>query len=258
MGLFGGSNPLRTWWLADYEVTGKELHGQFPAEDMTRTVGATWAEASTPTRQNPIHQFVRGNAETISFKGMLFAETLFDSVVDDLDLLISWTKIDPELMRPPILAFWLGDAHLRLRKCFIETISGIVYGEPRGDGSLHSVSFEVTLKEFVPWSLLEMGAGESRYHHAKFADYYEMVCFREYGDPMLGDVIRKRNPTNPNLATGDIIKLPSIGAIRTEVVEQKSLQLANGYTPKDTPQRRLRLSMFDLRNRSFLSHVVLE
>jgi len=250
-------NPLKTWVLADYEITGEELSGQFPAEDVTRTVTASWAEASTPTRPNPIHQFIRGNAEVVSFRGRFFAETIFDTVLKKLDLLVSWAKMDPDLKRPPILAFWVGDSHLRLRKCFIESISNIAYGEPRGDGSLHEVSFEVTLKEFVPWSLETVAPGESRYHHAKFGDYYELICHREYGDPLMGDIIRKRNPSMPNLITGDVIKLPSIGALRTEVVEQKSIQLGNGYTPKDTPQRRLRLDMFDKRNRSFLSHVVL-
>jgi len=253
MGLFGN---LKNWWLAN-DDTYEEIKGQFMPEEVSRSISAQWGEAYSPGSQNPITQFLRGAAETITFKGRLFAYDITDDINKDMELLASWAKVNPELGRPPILAFWVGDAHIRLRQCVITELNPS-YGEPRSDGSAKDITFTITLKEFVPWSLETVAPGESRYHHVRLGDYYEMVAYREYGDPLLGDVIRKRHPQLANIVTGDVVVLPSAGAIRIEIVEPKSIQLEGAFKPKDTPQRRLRIEMFDLRNTSFVSHVVLE
>jgi hypothetical protein len=73
---------------------------------------------------------------------------------------------------------------------------------------------------------------------------------------MLGDVIRKRNPSQPLVTPGSTIPLPSVEAVRNVKVEPKSLQLATAYGKKDTPQRTLRIDIFNRRNVSYTSHIL--
>jgi len=250
---------LNKWWLANDEI-GEEIEGQFPAEDVNHDISATYAESTALSRQNAILHFVHGNSETVSFRGLFFADGSTENVYKIFAMLRSWAKVNPDLGRPPVLQFWVGDAHLALRQCVIEGISNIEYGEPRSDGSLRSVSFSIRLREYVAWSLdvENKPPPETRYHTARSRDYYEMLTLREYGDADVGDIIRKRHPDKPNIRVADVIKLPSTAALRKETVEQTSIALKTAYRRAVSPQRTLRLQVFDARNRSYTSHIVLE
>lgn len=248
-------DSAKLWELGNYE-TGGEVKGQFHAEDLKRNVDPNWSETYSVGQQNPIHQFIRGSADMVSFKGRFFADWLTDSVTSQIDKLISWAKIDKELRRPPILYFWHGDGHVRLRKCIIWSLSNIEYGEPRWDGSPRHVVFDITLKEYVPFTLEEKPTGESRYHHSKFGDYFELICYREYAEPLIGDVIRRRHYTTPQLQVGDIVKLPSSSTLLNESIEPKSIQLKTAFKPKESPQRTNRIDIFNKRNIVYTSNVI--
>jgi len=163
---------------------------------------------------------------------------------------------DYALMRPPVLHFWVGDYTLKIDNCILESLSGITYHDFRDDGSPREISFTVNLREYTEFSLLVEAGGETRYHRAKEHDYYERITEREYGDPMLGVVIRDRHPTKPNLEVGEVVKLPSAEVMRGIVPQQTSLALQTAFGRRDTAQKRLRDLVFDRLNLVHTSHVI--
>ncbi len=85
-----------------------------------------------------------------------------------------------------------------------------------------------------------------------------MLTYREYGNPLLGDAIRKIHPTQPNLVAGNIVKLPSLAGLRSVVIEPKSIALQTATSRKNTPQKTLRTEMFEKRSGNYVSHVIVE
>jgi hypothetical protein len=259
MSLIADILGFRSWHLQSHDVPNQILHGQFEPQDTTENVGSKYSQHNSLNRAHPIIQFVNGVADTLSFNAQLFArDFLFNSVSDDLTLLKTWAKRDPNLRRPHIVSFWVGDGAIAMDKCVVQGLSDIKYGKPSALGALKDVSLTIHLLQYEPFSLELTEPPETRYHHAKFDDYYEMLCFREYGNPMMGDVIRKRHPDKPSIQVADIVKLPSSEAIRKDTVEPKSLALNTAYGRKETPQRTLRLAVFDEHQRTHVSHVILE
>jgi len=248
---------LKTWFLANVD-TGQILKGQFEPEGTTKNIAVNYAQHTALNRQNPILQFLNRAAETISFRARLFNRHALEFQAEDtLKLLESWTEIDPKYNRPPTMSFWVGDGHLQQIDCVITSLDGITYGRPTFFGGLREVSLTINLLQYEPFSLESTGIFETRYHRSRVRDYYELISEREYKQPLLGDVIRKRHPTQPVLQVGDVIKMPSIEAIRSERVEPKSIPLTTAYGKKLTAQKERRLEMFDARNRTYVSHVVI-
>lgn len=245
------------WYLYNLDTDDK-FEGQFPPEAVTQDLSAAFSESSALNRQNPIIQFLHGNSERVSFRGRLFAEDSTVNLIKPLRLLRKWTKRDPDLFRPPILHFWIGDSTVKLDQCLLESVAGISFQSFRDDGSPRDISFTINLREYVPYSLIAETGGETRYHRAREGDYYEWLAQREYGQPMHGVVIRDRHPDQEGvLDVNDIVKLPSPEAMRRVVAEPTSIALQTAYGRNDTPQRRLRIDMFDRRNKSHVSYVVL-
>jgi len=245
---------FRSWAMVNNQ-TGETLNGDFVAEDVTRDVGANWSEESSLGRQNPIITFLNGKADTCSFVARFFRRDITDADPQDrLETLIAWTRVDPALLRPPSVVFMLGTGNL-VQECIIEGISGIRYDEPDWLGYIRQVSFTVNLKKFTPFDFDATGVTDTCYHRCAEGDYYELICQREYGDPALGDVIRKRHPTQPLLSAGDIVKLPAIEGVRGERIQTTSIALKTAYGRKNTAQRQLRIQWFDRRNTTYVSHI---
>lgn len=248
----------RKWFMRN-EDTGETLEGQFAPTGITRDVANNWAQHTALNRANTILQFLNSKAETLQLNAGFFATdfTKTGEVEERLEKLISWAKRDPDLLRPPIVLFWLGNGHLE-QLSVIDSISGITYGEPTILGEIREVSFTINLIQYTEFSLDDSENFDTRYHRAKDRDYYEMLTQREYGDPLRGDVIRKMYPDQPNLTPAAIVKLPSVESIRTVRVEPTSIALNTAYGRKETPQRSLRIDMFNRRNRKYVSHIIIE
>jgi len=264
MGLIDRLFGTRKWHLYNKDA-GDEIEGQFEPEDLTEGgIGSKYAEHSALNRKHPIVQFLSGESETVSFSAMLYARDSligsvgFTAIKHDLDKLKNWARRDEKLGRPPILTFWVGDQHVSMDSCVLETLNGIAYGRPTALGTMRSVRMSISLLKYEPFSLEDESSGETRYHRAKTRDYYEMLTYREYGDPAMGDIIRKRHPTKPNIQTADIIKLPSKDALRKDKVKPTSIILETAFDKRASPQRARRLAMLESRDRSHVSHVILE
>jgi hypothetical protein len=261
---------MKNWVLLNWD-TDEEIHGQFEPGNMTEDIGSTFSEKWALNRRFPITQFVHGNTDTLSFEGRFFLQygleliklTIMGENVDPgkrLAQLKQWAVRDIKLRRPPLLGFWVGDeAEVSIDKCIIESVSGINYRNFTNDGKVKDVTFTLNLKRWYPWlQESEVNKQETYHHLVKQGEYYELLAQYEYGDPMAGDIIRKKNPTRPSPQIGDSIPLPDFSKIRKEIVEPKSVTLRSAFGSQLTPQKALRVQTFDNRNTKYYSHVVLE
>lgn len=247
--------PDQRVWNIENLDSGEVLQGQFEAAAPTREATNKWASHTSLNRGNSIRQFVSVDDETISFQSRFFKQSALDSSPETkLEKLVSWIKIDPAARRPPIVQLWFGDGHLRLN-CTI-TVTGITYGTADYAGGLRDVTFTINATEFTPFSLEDTVETDTRFARAKERDYYELLAFHEYGNPLLGDIIRKEHPEQQNLAPGDVVRLPSIEGIRDKTVTQTSIPLKTAFGRKDTPQRQLRIAFFVKRSNKFVSHLL--
>lgn len=251
---------FRSWFLRNMD-TGQVFQSQFEAEGVTRDISVNYAEHTALSRFSPILQFLNKNSDVVSFQATLFRQSVAQNTVEeDFELLKSWIHVPAGLgaaTNPPVLLFWVGDGHLEMQ-CVLTGLTGISYSRPTFTGGVRRIDFTVNLKQYEEFSLDETGKYETRYHRAKVRDYYELIAQREYGAPLKGDIIRKRNPTKPNMQVGDIIPFPDIVAIRKDVVEPKSIVLQTAYGKRLTPQKQNRMDMLDRRNRVHVSHILVE
>lgn len=243
---------FKVWQLRNLD-SGQVLQGQFEPENVSRDVGANWGQFTSLNRQNAILQFLNGAQQTFSFDGRFFRNHALDTSPEvKLEMLISWSRIDASVRRPPVLQFWVGDGHIQMN-CVISGITAN-YGRPDFFGGLRDVTFSVSLLEFTTFSIDDAEETDTRYARARERDYFELLAFEEYGNPMLGDVIRKQHPQLLGLKPGDVVRLPSIEGVRTVQVTQTSIPLKTAFGRKDTPQRQLRLQFFDKRSGAYTSH----
>lgn len=252
-------DALRIWNL--YNTDTQELiKGQFHPEDLSMDISTAWSEKFGLNREHPIVQFLHGQVETVSFRSRLVATTSAEDLEADLDKLKSFARFDESVGRPPILDFWFGSGSFNLFRnpCRLTGLSNISYKRPTFSGNLRHVEFTVNLREIKEFSLEGPTVGNTRYHHAKEADYYEGLSEHEYNNPLLGDAIRKIHPELPNIQTGDVITLPTASKLRKVKITQTSIALQTGFGRQESPQRSLRLAEFDRHNRKKVSHVILE
>jgi hypothetical protein len=250
------ANNVQTRWQIRNEDTGELIQGQFPAK-VAVEIKNNWQQHTALSRSRAIVMFINSENDTLTMSSVFFARTSdeYELVTERINKLIQWSKPDLAFGRPAVCTFWVGNGYLE-RTCVIDSISGLTYSEPTRQGELRSVSFTLNLLAYQEFNINDAELFETRYHRGRERDYYEMLCFREYKLPMLGDVIRKRNPSQPLVTPGSTIPLPSVEAVRNVKVEPKSLQLQTAYGKKDTPQRTLRIDIFNRRNVSYTSHIV--
>lgn len=249
------SASIQKRWYIRNEDTGEIVQGQFPAEMVEKSIKNSWEQHTALSRSRSITQFINSESDKLNFSSMFFASDSgkFEDVQSKIQKLESWAKASLT-GPPPVVTFWVGNGHLE-RTCVIDSMAS-KYMEPASEGDLRHVVFTINFLAYDAFSLSDTELFETRYHRGRERDYYEMLCFREYKLPLLGDVIRKRNPEQPQVTPGSIIPLPSVEAIRSEKVEPKSVPLATAFGRKDTPQRALRIDMFNRRNRPYTSHIV--
>jgi len=249
---------LRAWHMLNVD-TVEELEGQYEAEGITENVGAAYANVHGLNRQSAITQFLHGEVDTLSFDARLFAhDTFFSSVTDDLNTLKSWVRRDDRVARPPIIVFWVGDASIYL-ECVITKISGITYDTQTVLGAVRGCSMNIELAQYVPFELESGPAPETRYHRTKSREYPELLAVREYGDPMLGVIIRHRHPQKLLFLPGDTAKLPSVDAIKNKPRVPQSNALKGLTSRKASDQRDTREDTFMALNaRTYVSTLIPE
>ena len=270
-----GARKVHKFKMVNLE-TKQELKGQFGPIDPGEDISVAWQQHTTLGRQNPILQFLHGNADTFSFTAFFFSmhqggslgsvlSGSFGSLgaKDDktpeksLDVLRSWARVDNNKGRPPRVSFTVGDGKISIDQAVITALGRITYFyPPKESGGIRGVTIPITLLKSSEYSLETFTPVETRYHRVKTGEYYELITYREYGSAILGDVIRKRHPDKQELTEGDVVKLPSIEAIRTERVEPKSIPFYKGYTTKTTATKQLRQEVFERNDFVYYSAIV--
>lgn len=251
MGLF---LKLDNWHLLNGD-TGEQVDGQFPAEDLTKTIGSRWAEKFALNRKNGILQFLHGETEVVSFTATFHKKHLLANIERDIVILERMAVRDRLFARPPILEFWVGDSFLNMR-CVMEPIT-ISYERPGMFGDLRYAKISITLRKFSPYSVEETGNFDTRYHPAKAGDYLEMLAWQEYRVPLLGVELARRHP-QIRLApeVGEIVKLPSIEGMRRAAIEPSSIVFTNLSARTDTPQKTLLRKLLAARGQPKISKIL--
>ncbi len=237
----------KTWTLLNLD-TREVLKGQFPHEDLSREVGSHWEEINSATRENPIQQFITGELEKVDIQSQFFRRDVTDDTVHEkLRKLISWTKKDKNQGRPPILQFAVGDGTAINMQVILKTLSRVTYSTPDFMGQIRQVAFTMTFWNYVTSNLADELQTDTRYHRTARGQYYELIARIEYGNPLLGDIIRKQPEQvgKPLLSPGDVVKLPAIEGVRSNRITQTSVILKGSYGRKETPQRKRRETLLD-------------
>lgn len=241
--------------------TGAIVEGQFGPVNPTLSPGnPAYAQHTSLGRDKPILQYLHGNADTWGFGAQWFAMAETDDRPEkSIAVLRSWKDRDPTLQRPPRVGFTVGDGTLIEGEWVIASLGEVSYFDPpKHGGGIRGVIVPVTLLEYTKFVLKSEPAPETRYHHAKLGEYFELIAWREYRNAMLGDVIRKRHPDKLSLASGDVVALPSIGAIRTTPVKPASIPFLRSLSLKDSPQKTLKQLVFDRNDWPYVSAIVPE
>jgi len=253
-----GARKIHRWVLENLD-TGETVEGQFGPVSPTKIPGnPQYAEHTSLGRETPIIQYTHGTADGFRFTAVWFAVHEDDSTPEKaIKVLENWKSRDADLARPPRVSFSVGDGQMSLLEGVISELGEISYFDPpKYGGGIRGVSVQVTLKEYTRYELITEPAPETRYHHVRQGEYYELIAYFEYRTPELGDIIRKRHPTKISLVENDIVKLPSAEAIRTIPVRPTSMVFKNTLLIKDSVQKQLKVSVFDRNDRAYTSPII--
>lgn len=232
--------------------TFEVISGDFEAVDLTEEPeGAEWSETFALNSAAPISAFLRGTVETLTFNARLFDDSILpiavptrlkaDKVMVKAEKLKKWAKRDELLGRPPILIFTAGAGDVAQRSK-ITSIGSLRYDALGIFGEVKGASFALNLSRYIPYNIEAAATAppETRYHRARTGDFYELLAKREYGNALLGVLIRNRHPHQWRVEEGDIVRLPSFEAIADEPVRPTSVALRGLTGSALNPQRQLR------------------
>jgi len=267
---FSATSPMRDikqWYMIVQEDTGllsrnDRITGQFTPQQVTQNIGAKIPDAAGFSRTSPIIQWVGGQLRTLTLNVRLFSEHKEDNTaaekLQQLEMLVD--EFHRNTNRPPIVAFFWGVAIPDGMPCLVESLGGVTYDEIRHDGTLRGVTLQMTLKRYTPYIFEQAPLPQLEQtpaHIAKHGETYEMIAYREYGDPMVGVLLRQKNPRFPmekqfpsgvaDLQKGEKVKIFPFSEISREKVNFQCHLLR-----QDTFQRAdNRRFFFELRSREF-------
>lgn len=273
--LFGFTDK-KAWSLEMIDSPNTKYIGQFLAENPVENVGARISNQESLNTQNPNRQWTGGEAETFTFEARIYARDSLKDIAAKIQQLKSFARKRDDLGRAPMFIFSFG-TQLSFT-CFVKSLGGIKYDELRSDGTLRGASFTITLEKIderavdgsiglaakikavggIISSAVGLAAGIGlinipggslhtigRTIRAKEGDTFEGIANKEYGDALIGDVLRRANVNIANIEANDEVILVEKREIFTIDVTPQSNAL------KDTQeQNTLRREYLDLRGKS--------
>ena len=264
------------WTLISLD-TETEIIGQFPPTNLVENVSGVWASEGTLGLEQPILQFIRGAQETISLdvkvwakhQGLLGTGSGADDLTEpgsagllgggqpgraSVDDIRNLARANPDLGRPEVWVFSVGEQFSQ--QVVVQSVGGIRYDRMRPkDGTLRGVLFRLSMMRYVEYNLdTVIGASESLVVPAKEGDYYEIIANRVYGDAILGEALRRRNPDMRDLAVGDRVHVPQARTLRGELkLVPQSTPLTSG-----TAQRTNLINTLEIHGEDVPTFVALE
>jgi len=221
------SNKVEVNWLLYDMDHNYEWRPQFPIGDVQFSVGGTLSEQPRFGFQDALLNWTHGRSKTVNFTTTLFARDESEGVLvqELLRELEDLSQKDDELGRTPICQFSLGSSISEV--CLVEIVDPTVVTTLR-NGQPREVRCAITLRKYVPFSQKQIDptrpVKESFLLVASAAEQsYEAIARRYYGDPMLGDRLRKRHQAYPFAPlVGMVVKVPAKAIVLQEAVEPAS------------------------------------
>lgn len=246
------------WAMRSVDDPTKVIRGQFRPNNVSENIGGNWAEQGTLGLPQPLLQFGGGALETITFEAKVWAfnsggfnplaaaslgykslEALIDGEedinpwnADDIkaavDFIRDMPRPDPSLGRPHVWRLsWTDQFDATV---VVQSVGGVRYDHGRQPGvgpktkgkfTLRGVMFSFTCARYdVPNTDDLITPSESLIYRVKEGDSYESIARLVYGDPNLGDVLRKRTPDKPMVLVGDVLHIPKKLTARREYKPQ--------------------------------------
>lgn len=275
----GGSSKLAKVWNLEGIDDGFQIKflGQFIAEGMKENAGSVLSETSTVGKEKPDFQYLRGEGEQFSFSTKMYATNSLVSLRQQIQMLKMFTKRDRNLKRLPRALFTSG-TEIALT-VFVKSVE-LAYEELRDDGTIRAVNLSISLQiideklsidaatslaQQVKYASGQIGAAAALFSRSargilnipgaslhtigrntivRYGDTFESIAAKEYGNALLGDVLRRAQPQKEPIKAGDQITLVDSSEIAQIDVTQQSVFLRNTAT-----NLALRQAKLDLRNR---------
>jgi hypothetical protein len=211
------------WQLKNLD-SGELLNPPYPiSEDGVRiSIGGTYVDQPRFGFQDPITQWTTGRIRNITFSSVLWTNDRTESIVAEFRKFERLAVKDESLGRPPIVVFnhgnWFSET------VFIESVDPEI-PPIRPDGQPRQVTLNFTLRKYVPFSQTQIDptkpTKESYFLVVRAVETsYESIAREFYGNPLLGDRLRKRHPAEPmEPSVGAKISVPAKSVILQEEVE---------------------------------------
>ncbi len=249
----GENFPSLVWYMQNLESRDNDIiSGQFEATEPSLDVGGRYAEMSSLGREHPILKFLGGKLDRVTFNARVYSshDELQEKVAGVVQTLTAWTRMDPNLGRPPRLSFWIGNGQgINLATCVMPNIKPL-YDRPLPNGGIRGASMAIELVEYVSFDIGARTNRDTRYQAARVGDTYEQLARIEYDDPLLGVLLRQDHPDAVYPEPGDIIRLPARdGSIATRVPRMSSIAFRDLHLPEQNPAKQRLLQLQGPRSR---------
>jgi hypothetical protein len=216
----GGQKPDASNSGDDSRVASSGIEMSFNPKEYTIEQSNTYAEIAIPGLEAPLLQFVRGNAEKLSFE-VLVDCTEYDPKSPKRDArilakeILKLARIDGERHAPPVCKFEWGG----------EVMDGVIESVRRQfllfdpDGTPTRISLSLSVKRYR--SLREQVADMNRRSPDRTrtvvvvaGDTLPAIAFRSYGDDSLWRPIALHNGIEDpaRVTAGTVLEVPKIGA----------------------------------------------
>lgn len=272
IGEFLGISTKNVWRLKMKDLDEQEFKGQFLAENLTENVGARISSNNSLNKQATDSKYLGGDAETITFTTRIWATHSIKNVKKSIETLKGFTRRDDSLKRAPIFTFTAGTEFQAL--VFVKSVGGIKYDRMRSDGSIRGATFSVALtvieqietkqSSLSIASLVKSGLGivsavqglasggfgafgkisipggslhsKGKKVIVKDGETFEHLAQKEYGDALVGDVLRRAHYNKPlnelksSLEVGDVVDMVAEDEIFGIQVTPQSIPLKDNET----------------------------
>lgn len=194
-----------------------------PEDGVSITIGSQLVDQQRFGEQTPITHWTGGLTRNFTFNAVLYARHADEApdLEDLLDQLIALTEKDESFGRIPICLFRYG-SYLS-ETVLVERVDPTIVSVD-SDEFVREVRLSISLRRYTPFSQSQIDptkpAKESYLRVVSQAEQmFEAIARRYYGDPMLGDRLRKRHPEYPFApAVGSVVKVPSRSILLKETV----------------------------------------
>ncbi len=254
-----GLSSAASWTLEGQDKGFSEKFvGDLPPMGMEENVGSTLGDTSSIGKAVPAPQWLHGDTEVFTFTARLWARNSFKNVKQQVEVLKSFARKSDELKRAPIFLFSAG-TEISFT-CFVRGVKFKYDDTLRSDGSIRGAIVDITLQKIE--EKIKGDAGTSLASKIKFVAgvvggaagivasvkklknipggslhtidrtilvkqgmTFESIAKQEYGNPLLGDILRRTQPELADLQTGDVVELVDATEIKQMPVTQQAIPL---------------------------------